>query len=338
MKLTQKLKKHPKASKAAILIFGLAISAFCLFLSFAKVNIPKTFHQLQQIDPWAVVVALLLVNIHNFLLAFRWKHLLSPLGKVGYWDAFWSLRLAFFFNAALPARLGEPFRIWFLNRRYKLSPARVIGAMGADRLFDFVTLCVWVYISALILNLRGTLPTTKTIVGGGIAILGIIFVLARLPKTSRHLWLNNILQFHAKLFEGISSLKNPRVLLIALPVSFLGWVIEAAILVTFSYGLDDPFSIYRAFMVVAAVNIAISIPSSPGNIGTFQLGAMTMLIFLNVPKTQAGAIAILYHLIQLVPTTLIGAAGYYFHFVKGRKKTESLSIEEIGEKLEKTAD
>ena len=264
----------------------------------------------------AIVLALVLVNLHNFLLAFRWKFLLSHLGKVPYWTAFWSLRLSFFFNASLPARLGEPFRVWYIHRMTKISPARAVGALGVDRFLDFVCLFALVYISALVLGMRGNLPATSTIVGATISVFALFFVLAKLPKHSKVGWLHWLLQLRSRIFEGIASLKSIRVMSSAIPISFLGWCIEASILVVFSYGLGDPFSIFRAFMVVAAVNVAISIPSSPGHIGTFQLGAMTMLLFLNVGKGQAATIAILYHLVQLIPTLLIGAFGYYFYFMR----------------------
>lgn len=323
----------PHRSKALLFSIGLIISGFCLYFAFRKVDFTTFLTEFARMDPRAIVLALILVNLHNFLLAFRWKFLLSHLGKVPYWTAFWSLRLSFFFNASLPARLGEPFRVWYLHRVTKISPARAVGAMGVDRFLDFVCLCVLVYISALVLGMRGSLPATSTIVGASSAIVALFFVLAKLPKHSKISWINWLLQIRARIFEGIASLKNIRVMSLAVPISLLGWCIEAAILVTFSYGLGEPFSIFRAFMVVAAVNVAISIPSSPGHIGTFQLGAMTMLLFLNVGKGQAATIAILYHLVQLIPTILIGAFGYYFYFMRIPKISKSAK-EHVLEDLE----
>lgn len=326
-----------RRARPLLFLGGLGVSGLCLYFAFRHIDFDAFVEEFKTIDPFWVVVALLLANLHNFVLAFRWKFILSHLGKVNYWTAFWSLRLSFFFNASLPARLGEPFRVWYINRVAHISPARTLGAMGADRFQDFVTLCGLVYWSALVLGMRGTLPPTSTILGATFAVVVLIFILAKLPKESRFRWLNSLFQLRTRIFEGIASLKSFRVMRWTLPISILGWIIEAAILVAFSYALHDPFSIFRAFMVVAAVNVAISIPSSPGHIGTFQLGAITMLVFLNVPRAEAATIAICYHLVQLIPTILIGAYGYYFHFLRLPKNQEIPTmdvLEKMEEKIE----
>jgi len=192
-----------RRARPLIFVGGAFISVLCLFFAFRKVNFPAFGQAIKSLDPWWVLAAFALVNIHNFVLAFRWKLILGHISKVNYWTAFWSLRLAFFFNASLPARLGEPFRVWYLNRTTKISPARTLGAMGADRFQDFVTLCAWVYLSALVLGMRGTLPPTSTIIGAGLAAAAVVFVIAKLPKTSRYKWLNTVLQFRSRIFEGI---------------------------------------------------------------------------------------------------------------------------------------
>jgi uncharacterized protein (TIRG00374 family) len=275
----------------------------------------------------------LLVNIHNFLLAGRWFLLLKPLGALTYWDAFWSLRISFFFNSSLPARLGEPFRVFYINRRTQISAARTVGAMAADRALDFGTMCLLLYISAVVLGMRGSLPATETIAGATLLFCVLLMILALLPKNSRFKWLNAILQTKAKIFEGASPLVRFDVLAATIPISLLGWFIEACLIVGFSYGVGMPISLFKGFMVVAAVTLAISIPSSPGHIGTFELGAITMLSFLGVPPAPAATIAILYHMIQLIPTLLIGAYGYHFHFMapahrkfKHKKRAHHLQV------------
>jgi uncharacterized membrane protein YbhN (UPF0104 family) len=334
-------KKHrSKKSRALstarplLFVFGAIISAVCLYLAFRKVPLESFVHDFQRMKWEALVGALILVNLHNFLLAKRWHLLIQHLGRCGYWVAFWSLRLSFFFNASLPARLGEPFRVWFIHRMTKIPMARTVGAMGADRLQDFISLCVLVYLSALVLGLRGALPPTKSIIGVSVAAVLVFVLMARLPKASRWPWLHWLLVQRQRIFEGIYSLKSFKVIRLTLPISFLGWMIEALIIVIFSYGLDSPMSIYRALMVVAGVNIAIALPSSPGNIGTFQLGAMTMLVFMGIPKGEAATIAILYHLVQLVPTVLIGAAGYYYYFFKTRQVRVEPSLDELAATLD----
>ncbi|MBN8555234.1 MAG: flippase-like domain-containing protein [Deltaproteobacteria bacterium] len=331
--MKKRISKIPKIfeSKARPLIFflGACVSLACLFFAFRKLNWMEIGREISSMNFWALLGALILVNCHNFLLAGRWYFLLKPLGKLRYWNAFWSLRISFFFNASLPARLGEPFRVFYINRTTKISAARAVGAMGADRFLDFITLCVLLYISAVVLGMRGTLPPTKTIMAATALFIALFVLLTQLPKQSKWRWLNVVLQTRAKIFEGASPLSKWKVLLPTVPISFLGWFIEALIVVAFASALGEPISLFKAFMVVAAVTLAISIPSSPGHIGTFELGAITMLSFLGVPRVSAASIAILYHMVQLIPTLLIGAYGYHFHFVQ----TEHRKVKTIKAKV-----
>lgn len=318
------MKRAPELvlAKARPYIFlgGTAISLVCLYFAFRKLNFTEFWSEIRSLDPWAVVICFVLVNTHNFLMAARWFALLKPLGELKYADAFWSLRISFFFNSSLPARLGEPFRVFYINRKTQISAARTVGAMAADRALDFGTMCILLYISAVVLGMRGSLPATETIALATFLFCILLIILAALPKTSRFKWLNAILQTKAKIFEGASPMMRFNVLAKTIPISLVGWLIEASLIVAFSYGVGMPISLFKAFMVVAAVTLAISIPSSPGHIGTFELGAITMLSFLGVPPAPAATIAISYHMIQLIPTLIIGAYGYHFHFVHHEHK------------------
>lgn len=318
------MKRAPELvfAKARPYIFlgGTIISLVCLYFAFRKLNWSEFWTELHSLDPWAVVICLILVNTHNFLMAGRWYFLLKPLGELTYWNAFWSLRISFFFNSSLPARLGEPFRVFFITRVTQISAARTVGAMAADRALDFGTMCLLLYVSAVVLGMRGTLPTTETIAAATVIFSVLLMTLAVLPKNSRFKWLNAILQTKAKIFEGASPLIRFKVLSTAIPISILGWLIEAALVVGFSYGVGMPLSLFKGVMVVAAVNLAISIPASPGHIGTFELGAITMLTLLGVPPAPAATMAICYHMIQLIPTLIIGAYGYHFHFMAPEHK------------------
>ncbi|MDB5038398.1 MAG: hypothetical protein JWQ35_1926 [Bacteriovoracaceae bacterium] len=317
---------NSRYGKPLVFLMGASISLLCLYLAFQKLNWAELLHHIRTMKLWALFIGLVLENISNFLLAKRWAILLSPLGEVSYWTAFWSLRISYFFNATLPARLGEPFRIYYINRKSKIPAAKTIGSMGADRFLDFVTLLVLLYVSVIVLEIRGTLPQTKILAIATVLATLIVIVLAKLPKSSKWKNMDRLLKFRTHIFEGMTPLLKWKVLLPTIPISFLGWIVHAAVIVSFSYGLHVPISLFKAFMVIAGVNIAIAIPSTPGYIGTFELGAITMLRYFGIPIEEAASIAILYHMVQLIPTLLIGAYGYYFHFLKLPVRTKEIEI------------
>ncbi len=320
------LNSEIRKSRPFLFLIGWCVSLLCLFFVFHKVAWNELSVYLTRLRFDALLLAVVLVNAHNFILAKRWHILLNHIGDVNYWTAFWSLRISFFFNASLPARLGEPFRVYYIKQTSNISVARVLGAMGADRFLDFVSLAAILYLSAVVLGLRGTLPPASTILTATIIISLIVIALAKLPHHSRHKWLSSVLQFRVRIFEGIASLKDWRILLPTVPISLLGWVIEALLIVIFANDIGSPISLFKAFMVVAAVNVAISIPSTPAHLGTFELGAVTMLNFFGVSTPRAAMIAILYHMVQLIPTIVIGAYGYQTYIMKSAKAKPVASL------------
>lgn len=315
-----------KLGRPLIFLLGAFVSILCLYLAFRKMDFADFWTRLKTLSWWSILVTLALTQISNLFLAKRWAVLLEPLGKIKYSVAFWSLRISYFFNATLPARLGEPFRLYYVNRKAKIPITKALGAMGADRFLDFTSMLVVLYISVIVLGLRGSLPALKTI-GAGIFLLILgIFALAQLPHGARWKWLDKLFKLRANIFEGMSPLLKWRSLRISVPICFISWILHGATVVTFSYAVGEPISLFKAFVVIAGVTVAIAIPSSPGNIGTFELGAITVLRYFGISTESAATIAVLYHMIQLIPTLIVGAYGYYFYFLKLPKKAQIVDL------------
>ena len=60
-------------------------------------------------------------------------------------------------------------------------------------------------------------------------------------------------------------------------------------------------------MVLLSVNFALLLPTTPGNIGVLEAGAVVALVAAGVPAEAALAFALVYHAIQLVPERCLGA-------------------------------
>jgi uncharacterized membrane protein YbhN (UPF0104 family) len=83
------------------------------------------------------------------------------------------------------------------------------------------------------------------------------------------------------------------------------------LLIAFSFDLHQVFEpalllVPVVLLVMAASNLASSIPSSPGSIGTFEFPAAAALVLVGVGEGVAGAYAILVHVALLLPVTALG--------------------------------
>jgi uncharacterized membrane protein YbhN (UPF0104 family) len=59
-------------------------------------------------------------------------------------------------------------------------------------------------------------------------------------------------------------------------------------------------------LVLLAINAAILVPSTPAHLGVVEAAAGSALIALGIPPERALAGAVLYHALQILPSTVLG--------------------------------
>jgi uncharacterized membrane protein YbhN (UPF0104 family) len=87
----------------------------------------------------------------------------------------------------------------------------------------------------------------------------------------------------------------------------VAWVLEMGVVsfTLWAFGIHVPFGV--SLLVLMAVNLALVVPfAPPANLGTLELGATLALMEGGVPKGQALAFALVYHVLQVIP---IGVGG-----------------------------
>jgi uncharacterized membrane protein YbhN (UPF0104 family) len=88
--------------------------------------------------------------------------------------------------------------------------------------------------------------------------------------------------------------------------------------------------IYASFILLIFVAFGISIPSSPGFIGTFQFACILALRYFKIPESTAFSISMVLWAGNFLPVTLIGL--YYLkkeHFSLKKIQTDNLMHESI---------
>ncbi|MEX2080697.1 MAG: lysylphosphatidylglycerol synthase transmembrane domain-containing protein, partial [Dehalococcoidia bacterium] len=71
-------------------------------------------------------------------------------------------------------------------------------------------------------------------------------------------------------------------------------------------GIDAPFTV--AVLLTCTTNLAMLIPSSPGYIGVFHAAATLSLLPFGVGSSLAFSFAVLAHLVNVLPVSILGAA------------------------------
>jgi glycosyltransferase 2 family protein len=99
---------------------------------------------------------------------------------------------------------------------------------------------------------------------------------------------------------------QPRQLAASLAWSLVADAVEVAIIAVCLHGLGLPGGLVPSVTVFVGVNLAIALPSTPGNVGTLEAGSALPLIALGVNADAAVAFALVYRTVQWLPVTLVG--------------------------------
>jgi uncharacterized membrane protein YbhN (UPF0104 family) len=207
---------------------------------------------------------------------------------------------AFAASALTPARAGEVLRLWLLRRHHQISYARSAGAALAEKLLDGLALVVLV---APLPWLALPLPawTARAVFGlaiGGVSLLAAAVLVTRYMRPGRRL---------GSFLAQISILREPGTLVKALGAALAAGVFDLGTLWLTLGAFRISHGFGGAAFVLLVTNAALVIPSTPGNIGALEAGAVVALDVLGVPRPQGVAFALVYHALQLGPLLLFAA-------------------------------
>lgn len=290
-----------------------AIAFLLGFLIWAAkgLDIGSVSQAMRQTDLGLLALAAVANLVALAIQAWRWNCLLRPLGAANYFTSLGGLIIGFAMSSILPARAGEVARVHLVARRMRVRTASIAGSTLLDHVINGVTIAPL----ALVLPFAPGLPDwiRRTIVA----------VLAIALASGLGAWLVATPQrnpseapqgpFRALIAEirfGFAAMRSPDLLSKAAAIGVLAWVLE--VLTTWlalqasGMGTDPAVAV----VTLIAVNMALAIPSPPGNFGTFEVGAVLALTALGHPKEQALAFALCYHLLQLIPLWFAGGIAW----------------------------
>lgn len=300
------------------LILGIVISIVFLYLAVRKVNFTETVLALEKANYWFMIPNILFVILGMWIRAIRWKFMVNPIKKVSLQSLFRSTLIGFMAINLLPARIGEFVRAYSLGKKEKISKSATLATIALERIFDLLALLVVLWFTLVLF------PTPELIKKIGyltlLIVAGVMLLLVFL-KTKTNLTLNfleKIFFFVKKsLFDKFRQLIFRFVSGLAVLDHFSSvlWIMAISLVLWFATALSNYFiflafdlhpPIYASFILLILVILGVSLPSSPGFIGTFQLACVIALSFFKIDKSTAFSFSIILWLCNYVPVTLLG--------------------------------
>jgi uncharacterized protein (TIRG00374 family) len=224
--------------------------------------------------------------------------------------------VGFMASNLLPFRIGELVRAYVLGRSESLPTSLSLATILLERVLDGLTLLGFLAVGLLFL--RGHPWLFWSAAGASILYLGVLGMLLALSgrraegivsRVGALLPLSLRIRTAAlaqSFATGLTVLRTPAALATALMLSLLVWLVTASAVQATFVALSLELPAYAGGLVLAVIALALTLPSAPGQIGTFQFGAVAGLALFAVPASTALSLGILFHALNYIPVTALG--------------------------------
>jgi uncharacterized protein (TIRG00374 family) len=299
---------------------GVAISVLFLMYAIRGQRLPEVWEGLRHANYLWLIPGIIVYFGAVWLRTYRWKYLLRPIKSIPVRTLFPVVTIGYMGNNIFPFRAGEVLRAYVLKRKEQVSASASLATIVVERIFDGITMLVFVFaILPLVPTsefLSQLLPFMSLFFFG--ALLAFLLVASSPARTeSVYRWFveylvpgrfrEQALGLLGKFVEGLQVLRSGRDMLFIMGISILLWLAEAwkYWFVMQGFGFDQPF--YVLVFTCAIVNLATSIPSTPGYLGTFEVAGIESLVLFGVARHTATSFMLALHAALWFPITALGA-------------------------------
>jgi uncharacterized protein (TIRG00374 family) len=315
---------------------SLAVGAFCIGLALHKIDLHQTESVLREM-PLSVVLlyALAIIPVHLFR-AWRWKYLLRPIGvSLSFGRLMLISTVGFMAVLALPFRLGEFARPYYVVRDGQSRMSEVLGTVAVERIVDGLVIAILLFVTYLMSLVPGAHPYPPMLaISAWLALLGFLGLTAflgfalRWPEATIRLALGITLlrrispKFAEKLtdklralIQGFRALGHVRDMVPFLIQTVLYWGANGLGMWLLARLMHLPIPIHAAFAAMAFTGVLISLPNAPGLVGQFHAGVLLALaayLPASILTSVGGAYAIALHGIQFVWYVALGFVALLF--------------------------
>ena len=309
---------------------GLLISIVFMYFALRPIDFTKVWETLKTARYGWLIPGILIYFVGVWIRAWRWHYLLRPLKKVPTRTMFPIVTIGYMGNNIYPARAGEVLRAYVLKKREGVPISASLATIIVERVFDGVVMLAFVFLN---LPELAKLNKDSGFVGniqqvafwGTFAFIGalVVFLMAAMfPFVTERIvntlvdrlvpakWREKVRSLSSRFLSGLESLRSPKDALMIFFTSVLIWLLETGKYWFVMQAFPFQVSFFALMLMNGIVNLATTLPSAPGYIGTFDGPGIALLTAYGVPGAVAAGYTLVLHVALWVPITLLGA--YYF--------------------------
>jgi len=323
---------------------GVLISILFIWLALRGLRLDEFWGAVGQANYWWLLPGVAIYFVGVWVRAWRWHYLLGPIKKISTKTMFPITTIGYMGNNIYPARAGEVLRAVILKRKEQVPVSASLATIIVERIFDGVVMLAFVFVNlpelAKLTGASGFVGNIQqvAVIGTGVFLgaLGIFLLAAMFPQVTAKIGLMVIERFtpkrlHTKIIgimnkflDGLASLRSPLNVLMVFFTSVIIWLLETGKYWFVMHAFEFNISFFALMLMNGIVNLATTIPSAPGYIGTFDAPGIAVLTAYGVEQPMAAGYTLVLHVALWLPITLLGA---YYLAREGIKWSDSLRAE-----------
>jgi hypothetical protein len=261
--------------------------------------------------------------------AWRWHYLLRPVKSIPTTTLFPITAIGYMGNNIYPARAGEVLRAIVLKKFEEVPVSASLATIVVERVFDGVVMLGFVFLNlpelARLTVSSGFIGNIQTLAlwGAGVflGVLALFLLAAMFPERAMWIikWLcgyvipdrfrPQVISLAENFLGGLAALRSPREVLMIFLTSVVIWLLETGKYWFVMQAFPFTVSFFTLMLMNGIVNLATTIPSAPGYVGTFDAPGIAVLSAYGVDRAIATGYTLVLHVALWVPITVIGA--YY---------------------------
>jgi uncharacterized protein (TIRG00374 family) len=328
-------------------ILGVLISAFFLYLVLKEIEFSLLWQKTQEANYWWILPGVGVYFIGLWVRAWRWHYLLRPLKAISTRAMFPIVTMGYAGNNIFPARAGEVIRAVVLKRKEDVPISASLATIIVERVYDGVVMLAFIFLNlAELSRLTEDIKIIKNLtiqdvaLWGSFAFFGALAIFlgaAMFPAPTERVasWMierlvparlrEKTLDLTKRFLGGLESLRSPLEALMVFFTSVVIWLLETVKYWFVMHAFGFSVSFFALMLMNGVVNLATTIPSAPGYLGTFDLPGIKVLEAYNVGAETAASYTFVLHFALWFPVT---ALGLYYLTKEGFKWGDKFTIDE----------
>lgn len=306
------------------LLLGLLISLVFIWFALQGLHLGQVWVYLQGANYGWIIPGVAVYFLAVWARTWRWHYLLRPVKRIAIGSLFPITCIGYFGNNVFPARLGELLRAYVLRRKEAVPISTSLAPIIIERVFDGLVMLLFVFLALPFVGAEHIPPIYRgVVIGASVLFFGALalFLWAAMnpARTDRiyRFFANRLLPmrlrppvegFYQRFMTGLAFLRRGQDVLMVFVTSVVIWLLETVKywFVMHAFAFTVPF--VGLMLMNGVVNLTTTLPSAPGYIGTFEVGAR-VLEALKVPYDLAFGYTVVLHVALWLPITALG--GYY---------------------------